>query len=302
MTKLNDPDSLNQGTEIVFDETTSPRTIQLVETGNLSSDGVTLQCIYSFTKEEWISDASLKMIPFPFVMITAEQGEIVNDWDLKDTTTQNAIRDGGWALKDAAGVSLAEFMCMSTLGGFNDEGVDKAYYLQDPAGTPSDIVLTGPVNQAIQIYGDTNHGSIDYRTFFKIYLREEQKVYGYYDLLTAQSLSSLTYKKYALPLSNALDLKVTHSDAYISSNAPYTGMSLTWYASAQQRNIGGTNRDFHIIVDGNNGSAEEIYEFVEYQLRQASDIDDGVGTKLGNITEELLGFVGDTLKTKNKSD
>jgi len=51
MTLITDPDDLNQGTEIIFD--TAARTVQLLQAGNLSTDGVTIRTIYSFSKEEW---------------------------------------------------------------------------------------------------------------------------------------------------------------------------------------------------------------------------------------------------------
>ena len=80
----------------------------------------------------------------------------------------------------------------------------------------------------------------------------------------------------------------------------HQSMSITW--GAVQRNIGGTNRDFSIVIDGNSGTLQEIYEFVQYQLRQAGDIDDGAGDETGKITDELLEFVGPTLKTKYTTD
>ena len=290
--KLIDPDSLNQGTEIVYDTTTSPHTLQLVKTGNLSDDGVTGQCIYSFTKEEWINDANLKKINFPFELITAEQGELVKDWDLKDATTEGLVRDFGWAVK-SAGVSKKEFMCLSTLGAFLNAGSDLAYYLQAPSNSPVDILLTGPVNQAIQIYGDADNGDFDYRSYFQIFLREQGKTSDFYDLVVDQSLGSLTYKKYALPLSNALDLKITESDGVVDAY----GVTITWYGSAQTRNIGGTDYDFSLIIDGNNKTAEEIYMAVQSALRKNTDIDAGAGTVRGDISEALLKFSGETLTT-----
>lgn len=49
----------------------------------------------------------------------------------------------------------------------------------------------------------------------------------------AQNLTTITYKKFALPLSNALDSKVTHSDATVDGY----GVSITYYASPQSRTI-----------------------------------------------------------------
>jgi hypothetical protein len=42
--------------------------------------------------------------------------------------------------------------------------------------------------------------NFDYRTFYKIYLREQGKIYGFYDLINEQNITALTFKKYALPL------------------------------------------------------------------------------------------------------
>jgi hypothetical protein len=110
-------------------------------------------------------------------------------------------------------------------------------------------------------------------------------------------VSSMTYQVYRFPLANAADLKVTHNDAYLAGNAPYTGMSITWFAAPQSRTIGGVARNFHVIIDGNNGTAEQIYEYVQKQLRQATDIDAGAGTQTGKIAADMLRFVGDSLST-----
>ena len=53
MALITDPDLLAQGTEVVFD--TANKTIQLVKAGDLTDDGITLQAVYSFCKEQWIS-------------------------------------------------------------------------------------------------------------------------------------------------------------------------------------------------------------------------------------------------------
>lgn len=300
MAKITDPDLLAQGTEVTI--TTGTKKIALNIAGNLNNDGVTMQCLYSFLKEEWKDDANLIKYDFPMISITNEQFELINGWDFADAATRNLIRDGGWALKDTNGISQEEYMNITTLGSFNNSSVDQAYYLQSSGGVPTDIVLAGEVNQAIKIYGDATHGNFNYRTFFQIFLREQGKSYAFGDLIVDQSIASLTYKKYALPLSNSLDLKITHDDTAISS-APYSGMSITWHSTPVQRSIGGTPRDFSIIINGNSGTAEQIYEFVQYSLRQTTDIDaDVTGTQRGDIAEEMLVFVGDTLKTKLTSD
>ena len=67
MAKILDPDLLNQGTEVNFN--TGSLLIELDPIGNLDAqDGVTLQALYSFTKEEWNSDDNLVKFGFPFVL------------------------------------------------------------------------------------------------------------------------------------------------------------------------------------------------------------------------------------------
>ena len=79
-------------------------------------------------------------------------------------------------------------------------------------------------------------------------------------------------------------------------------MSITYHATPQSKTIGASSYDFGIIIEGNNGTAEEIYEFVQYQLRQSGDIDDDTSTLVGKTADDLLEFVGDTLKTLNATN
>ncbi len=298
MAKLIDPDDLTQASEITFN--TTNKTIALAVAGNLSADGVAIQCIYSFCKEEWRTDATLIKHPFPLRPIDGPSGtqfNLVDGWDWLDTTTTGLIRDGGWALKDGSGVSEEEWMNLTSLGAFN-AGTDQAYYTQGDADSPTDITLDGEVNQAIKIYGDGTHGDFDYRGDFIIFLREEAKTFGVYDLITEQNITALTYKKYALPLSNASDaIKITHTDAEVAI-APYTDIDITYFGTGQSKTIGAGSYDFKYIIEGDGKTLEQIYEKVQYQLRQTSDIDEGAGAVRGDTADELLYFVGDTLYTK----
>lgn len=298
MAKIVDPDFLYRNLNVEFDAT--GKTITLLEASGLTSDGVSLQCLYSFCKEQWKSQNDLIKYPYPWIAITAEQFELVNGWNFGTTLSKQLIRDGGWALKDSGSTSQEEYMNLTTLGAFNSTG-DTAYYQQSANGNSTPTVYSGEVNQAIKIYGDSTHGNIDYRTYFKIYLREQAKSYGYYDLISSQNLSTLTYKKYALPLSNVLDLKITHPDITITGSTPYTNMSITW-TTGSTRTIGGVPYVFSIIINGSGGTAEQIYEFVQWSLRQPIDIDAGTGSRTGKTAQELLTFVGDALKTNYTTD
>jgi hypothetical protein len=308
MAKLVDPDDLTQNTEIIITPGASG-TIQLVPSGGnlVYADGVTGQCVYSFLKEEWRTDSNLIKFPFPMIAITEEQFELIDSWNWKNQVTKNAIRDAGWALKNTTGTSREEYMNLTTLGSFLAAGTDNAYYVQSTptsSGVPTDTVFPGPVNQAIKIFGNTNYGNFDYRDNFVIWLREETKTYDTYDLLTEQNLTALTYKKYALPLSNASDaVKITHTDAQVASGANYQNITVSYYTTAQPVVIGSTTYYFHVIIEADGQLAELVYEKVQYLLRQPTNINSNPATSAafpvrGDIADELLQFIGDTLRTK----
>ncbi len=342
MALITDPDNLTQGVEVTIN--TSTKKIALSVAGNLSTDGVTLQALYSFLKEEWLSDSLLIPIKFPLLAITSRQFELINGWDFEDLTTKQLIRNGGWALKDSSGVSLEEWAGIVSLG--NIGSGDQVYYQQSSGGAATNVVLTGPANQAVQIFGDAAHGNFSRRSFFKIFVREYQKSYSV-SQLSDIGVTSMTYEVYSFPLSNAADLKITHNDAAVSTDAPYDGISIEylagtgftawatatpyvvgnvvssggrwfictanhtsgganippngsfWDSYSGERQIGSTYYAFNSIIEGNDATAEQIYEKVQYLLRQNSDIDTGseLAAITGKTANDLLEFVGDTLKT-----
>jgi len=100
---------------------------------------------------------------------------------------------------------------------------------------------------------------------------------------------------FSFPLANATDLKISETDANIDANTPYTGMSLTFYSSGQSRGglVGGPY-NFGFIMDGNNGTNIECFEWLQRQLRKLTDIDAGAGTNMGRTIELMARFNGDT--------
>lgn len=94
-----------------------------------------------------------------------------------------------------------------------------------------------------------------------------------------------------------------------ASTAPITGGSYAthWAAYEGERLIGTVYYPFTVIIDGDtdvgpsaSGDAgrTQVYEKVQYQLRQNSDIDtDATASVTGKTADLLLRFVGDTLVT-----
>jgi hypothetical protein len=145
-----DPDNLNQGTEVAFN--TSAKTITLSESGNLSTDGVTLKALYSFCKEEWKDDATLIPFEFPFVPITDESFELVEGWDFANDASRYLIRTAGWAVKNTSGNTTQEWAGIVGLGSI--EADDQLYFDQGAGAT--NVQLSGQVNQAVQTLSDPN--------------------------------------------------------------------------------------------------------------------------------------------------
>lgn len=296
MPLITDPDNLNQATEVVID--TGAKTIQLLVAGNLSTDGVTGQCLYSFLKEEWKDDATKIPFSFPMEAITPEQFEFLDGWAPADATTRNLIRNAGWAERNSSGAVIAMYAGIISLGTLG--ATDQPYY--DNSGSTTNFTYTGPINEAIQILSDPNgdgtySDGFDRRTSLALYAREQAKSYATSDL-AGIGVTQLTYQAYRFPLANGTDLKVTETDVTVDAY----GVTITFHNTPQVRSIGGSNYNFGVIIDGNNRTAEEIYMAVQSALRKATDIDNDASTLVGQLAPELLEFVGDTLKTKYASN
>ena len=302
MALITDPDLLNQGTEVVID--TAGLTVQLLAAGNMTTDGATLKAVYSFLKEEWREDPNLIKYDFPMTPITDEQMQIGvssrnNGWNWDDVTTRNLIRTGGWQEVNNAGTVTGEYTGIISLGTLNPG--TQVYYQQVSGGATTDFVLEGVVNQAIQTYNST--GPVDTRGYLQLFARQQGDTYAT-SQLSDIGVVTMTYQAYRFPLSTGDDIKILVTDVGIDVGsdgvadvAPYDGMSLHFYDTPQARTIGASSYDFGVIIDGNNGTAEQIYEFVQWSLRQTVDVDESAGTLAGTIAPELLRFVGDTLET-----
>ena len=307
MSKITDPDSLtysvNSATNMLRIDTTA-KTIQLVAGGALvAADGVTGQCLFSKLKEIIKASSTLISVPLPIrEMIHDESMELVNGWTFADTTTLKMIRDCGVAYVNTSGVITAMYACIVTLGQVLSGA---PYFVQSSSATASagsfthvNLATTFGVNELVQIYSDTNGDGTpdyDYRSYFKVFLREQGKTYD--ESSNADiGYSTLTYKKYNFPITHAVDAGVTADDTTVDA---YTGLAIQWYAAAQSASLGSNGPyDFHVLITGNNKTHNEIYSWVQRQLRKTSDIDaDGTNSKNGNVTAALVRMDGTTLKT-----
>jgi hypothetical protein len=166
---LHTESTLNDEKSVYFDFYN--REIWTLKQGNLSDDGATLQAIYSFAKEEWKNDDALIPHPFPFTAITPEQFELTDNWvfrtgtdaagigagdTVQDTETRKLVRTGGWREIGTNDILDQEWVGVISLGQFDDNANDTAYYQQgaDPtdADAAVDFTFAGPVNEAVRSY------------------------------------------------------------------------------------------------------------------------------------------------------
>jgi hypothetical protein len=227
------------------------------------------------------------------------------------TFTANTItrNDGGSFLTDGFAVGARVVVIGDTSSSPSKDGT---YVLTDVSAT----VLTVSGSPWTGITGSSQDARLakEFRNALTLYLREgfdagfgTGKTYDSANLNDI-GVTTLTYQAYRFPLTNAADLKVTNSDATIAARSPE--VTITYYSSPQtfsgfvadasSTNSPQTTASFGIVIDAQQYTAEEVYEFIQYQLRQAADINDGgspITVVAGNIADELLEFVGDSLQT-----
>jgi hypothetical protein len=300
MAKITSPSQLVVGTELTLD--TAANTFTLNVAGNyVAKDGVTLQALYSKFVSLWETTAYNKY-EFPMYAIDAlsgqfqfgTDGQTFSGWKPANDATRQGLRDGGWSEFSASGVLNRQYVGIVSLGDVNTGA--QLYYQKTNGGTASNFTFVDEVNEGIQVYGDVTNGNFDSRTYFKGYVREQGKKYK--DSVLADTGKTSTGANIVnLLLSNEDDLKIQDSDVNVAANAPYTSIDVEYFATDQNRLIGGVSYPFRTIIDGANATAEQIYTKIQYLLRQASDIDSGAGTVTGKTANLLLNFVGDTLIT-----
>jgi hypothetical protein len=305
MAKITDPDFLTRNQEITFytqSNASGSKSIRLTRVNQLSYDGVTGQCAYSKCKELWKSESDLIKFPFPLISITEKKFDMVNRWDWYDNDTRWLLRDCGWSLKDDTNASLQEWMGFVTLGTLASD--DQVYYQQSSSKSSTNNVFTGSTNNAVQIYGSSAYGGFDYRDYFKCFVRTFQRTYDQSEL-EAIGETAVTYQVYAFPLTNATDPKITHADPTVATGSPYTSIKINYLTASVPRTIGSGVWQFNTIINGAGATKEQIYERIQYQLRQDWNINNatgsssGSGTVIGKTADSLLEFVGDTLVTSN---
>lgn len=310
MPKITTRAGLNVGVELTVDE--SARTIALNVAGNLiAKDGATMRAVYSKLIDLWAT-ATYQDSPFPMYAIDQRSGQFqigfdgakFNNWSWANDATRSYIRDSGWdeftpTAPGADGTALSgttkrQYVGAIALASGFPAGA-QFYYQKTAIGAAINFTYNDAPNEGVQVFGDATNGNFDNRAFFKIFCREYN--YSYDDSVLADISETATGAyKIQLPVSVSGETKITANDAAMTG-APYSGITVEYFAADQNRLIGGTNRQFRRIVQGNGATLEQIYTKLQFLLRQNVDIDSGAGTVTGKTADQLCYFIGDTLYT-----
>lgn len=225
MAKITDPDSYSiavnaTATTEEVEIQTGTKTVELRIAGNLDdtapgkTSGGTAKSLYSFLKEEWLTNATLRRFKFPIKMIFEGSFIWVNGWAPQGQQTRDLFRDAGFEEQVSGNLNA----CMISLGAINAPGSDLAKYTQNISNTAvvASYDKTGELNENIDITGKT--------TYQKSLLRIQGKKYSEYELLLEQGLSVIGFQAYSFPLTNSLDAKIVETDGNIDTIEPYISM------------------------------------------------------------------------------
>jgi len=294
---------------------------ELVDDG-YNDGGVDLQAVYSFIKEQWKSQSDLIAYPFPMEAITAEQFEFINGWTLTDGTespsqfnSKKLIRNAGYAERDANGVVQKEYAGVISLGTIEDDQATPYYAFSSDIDSPTNAQYTGPVNEAVLVFDQVASPTVDLRNdVLTLYVRPVPRTISTVKtgwLFAQQSttdigVSTIATQAYRFPLASAVDINIDTIPSDLTSGV-YTNMRIEYYTSPQSITIDGTNTfSVGVVVDANitdsatEPTVKQIYNWVQNELRSASDINVSPGDETGvtgKTADPLLTFVGPLLKT-----
>ena len=261
----------------------------------IEDDGIKLEALYAFEREQRRLDENLRAYDYFFKGTFKFGGafEIVNNRKFDDadgsatslTTDDRAkIRGSGWIERDVAGDICRIYYGVKSLG--NIEGLSQPYYQLADGGAPTDFAKDGPIDEAIQVYGDItkdpNTTTFDTRTFLSNKIRTFGYNYGEKQLGDSGVTEMGGYSSgFALAESSHLTTgSYSLANVYTSPIAPWDGMSLEKLVGAQTENgFNEADGDFTWVLNNTgNGSLDQCVAFLDALAQTDDDIDSGAVT------------------------
>jgi hypothetical protein len=286
---------------IYFDKTTG--VIQLITVEELTTvdfgagavanpltnyDGVTMHALYAFERQERKVDETIRYVKPWFGSSRnykyAGAFELINGRKF-DATDRTKIRSSGWVERAATDAIDRIYFGVRSLGTINMASAP--YYQLAAGGDPSAFSKAGPINEAIQVFGstangDSGAGSFDSRTYLAISVRTFGKTYDRKVLADSGVTTMDGYSTgFALGEANHLTTgNYTLSNVYGGAQiAPWTGMTLEHYGSAQMRTgfNEGSGTFGYVLHNAAGGSLDQVVAYLDSLAQTDNDIDEGAG-------------------------
>ena len=275
------------------------------EANPLTQDlGIKLEALYAFERQERRTDETLRQYDYFFEGTFKFGGayKIVNnrkfdDNDGSDTGLANnsagnsddrvKIRGSGWEELDAAGALGRIYYGPASLG--NIEALSQPYHQTVSGGAPTDFAKDGPINEAIQVFGDiavdANTTTFDTRTYLSLKVR----TYGNnYDekILADSGVTEMGGYSTGFALGESAHLTTVPAtyplvDVYGGAQvAPWTSMTLEKLAVAQtETGFNEADGDFIWVLNNDaNGTLDQCVAFLDALAQTDDDIDSGAVT------------------------
>ncbi len=271
-----------------------------LEDNPLTQDfGIKFEACYAFERQERRVDETLRQYDFFFAGTFKFGGayECVNGRKFDDSNGSNTglalnsagnsddrvkIRGSGWIERNAAGAIGRIYYGDVSLG--NIEALSQPYYQLSDGGAPVDFAKDGPINEAIQVFGDAavdaNTTTFDTRTF----LSSKVRTYGNnYDekQLADSGVSEMGGYSTGFALGESTHLTTgayALADVYGGAQiAPWTGMTLEKLAVAQvESGFNEADGNFTWVLNNTgNGSLYQVVAFLDALAQTDDDIDSG---------------------------
>ena len=284
------------------------------------ADGVTMQAIYSYSKEEWKDDsiAADEYIPsdnisnegnlateqyvndlirfeFPIEAITSEQFEIGGGashdaWTWFNDYSRKKVRTGGWADKNVVNTAdLERYTGIITLG--NVDSDTQVYYQQlHVVNTPVDFTFLGVVNEPIRIWLDTDQNGTadtneDKTTFLKLFARKKARTYAG-SQISDIGVSTIQTIVNRFPLAHATDAAIVETDGAILGKAPWKNVYKL--ATSATGSINATPTADNIFTDAN-------AFFTDLHIVTIDIVAGGTGYAVGDTFEPTPGTATETI-------
>lgn len=223
----------------------------------------------------------------------------INGWIWHNDQTRDAIRDTAMEVRPAKTAAATRILCLLRSTSNAHEATDQITFwaASDPElNAPNQFVMTGYANQLVEIYNYNGGAPIDKRGTWFTRLAVEGKT-------IVMEQHSLQYAEiYPISAANAIDPKLTVSDATIAAGGLFAGITFGLDAdSVHSGNVNGTNYSFYGVINGSLQSNEAVHQKINYLWRQPTNINsDGAGpVKRGDKQSPITSFSGDAFTVRS---